>query len=116
MTQVNFIKGSMSYLILSLLEQRGKMYGYEITKTVKELSQGKIRLNEAALYPTLHQLCAEGWLDTETELVAGRLRKNYFLTSKGKKETVTEIANFKESLEALLLIFKNGWQHGIETT
>ena len=39
------------------------MHGYEITRKVEELTDGKIKLTYGALYPVLHKLENEGvWL------------------------------------------------------
>jgi len=39
------LKGTLSVIILKLLAERGKMYGYQITQLVKQLSDDKILLN-----------------------------------------------------------------------
>lgn len=80
------------------------MYGYEMTKAVKENSKGKMEITEAALYPALHKLVDEGLLEIETEKVDGRVRKYYSLTKKGKKETVAEIEALQNALDTLKLI------------
>ncbi len=69
------IKGTLKTIILKLLKENKRMYGYEITQTVKELTGGKIQLTEGALYPSLHSLEAEGILVTETEYIGKRVRK-----------------------------------------
>ena len=91
-------KGSLSTIIMKLLEENGRMYGYEITQKVKLLTQGELNITEGALYPALHKLETEGWLDVEIEKVDNRLRKYYKLTESGQKETV----NLLEELEAFI--------------
>ena len=54
------LKGTLQTILLKVLKDHGKMYGYEITQRVKELSDGRILLTEGALYPSLHKLEAEG--------------------------------------------------------
>jgi hypothetical protein len=56
------IKGTLKTIILKLLVENKRMYGYEITAKVKELTADKIQLTEGALYPTLHALEADGLL------------------------------------------------------
>lgn len=97
------IKGSLSAIILKLLEDNGRMYGYEMTKATREMSMGKIKITEAALYPALHKMVLAGILKTETENVDGRLRKYYLLTQKGKKETTKEISAMQDAIESLKL-------------
>ena len=40
------LKGSLSVMILRLLEGRDRMYGYEITQKVKELTVGEMTVTE----------------------------------------------------------------------
>jgi DNA-binding PadR family transcriptional regulator len=39
---------------MKLLEENGKMYGYEITQKVKAITAGELNITEGALYPALH--------------------------------------------------------------
>ena len=99
------IKGTLKTIILKLLEENKRMYGYEITQTVKELTGNKIQLTEGALYPTLHALEAEGLVTTETEYIGKRVRKYYSLSKEGKsksKEKVNEFADFINTMKFLL--------------
>jgi PadR family transcriptional regulator PadR len=98
-------KGSLNTIILKLLEENGRMYGYEITQKVKALTQGELNITEGALYPALHKLEAEGWLDVEVEKVDNRLRKYYKLTESGQKETanrLTELEEFIRNMQTLV--------------
>jgi PadR family transcriptional regulator PadR len=100
-----FLKGSLSTIVLKLVSREGRMYGYEITQRVRQLTDGGIKLTEGALYPTLHKLEAEGLLSTKTEIVEGRARKYYYLTEEGEKETVNrvnEAAAFIRHLQKIL--------------
>lgn len=99
------IKGTLKTIILKLLSESNKMYGYEITSKVKELSGGKIQLTEGALYPTLHALEAKGILTTEVVNVGNRIRKYYSLTPTGKSvanEKLTEFNDFIVTMTELL--------------
>ncbi len=94
-------KGSLQTIILRLLEEQDRMYGYEITQKVKALTKGELKITEGALYPALHKLEAEGLLDVEVEKVGNRLRKYYKLTEQGSKETVNRLAEMKEFLKTM---------------
>lgn len=89
-------KGSLTTIILKLLEDGVRMYGYEITQKVKEITQGELNITEGALYPALHKLEAEGWLEVEVEKVDNRVRKYYKLTESGQTETVDRLAEMQE--------------------
>ncbi|MBK7965129.1 MAG: PadR family transcriptional regulator [Bacteroidetes bacterium] len=99
------IKGTLKTIILKLLKDNKRMYGYEITQRVKELTHDRIQLTEGALYPSLHALEADGILTTETEYIGKRVRKYYSLSAKGKtvtKEKISEFADFMNTMKFLL--------------
>jgi PadR family transcriptional regulator, regulatory protein PadR len=101
----DLIKGTLQTIILKLLEQNKRMYGYEITQRVKELTKGKIEITEGALYPTLHKLEAAGILRTEKKFIGKRVRKYYTLTKAGTSvvtEKVNELADFLSTIRILL--------------
>lgn len=81
------------------------MYGYEITRKVKELTDNKIQITEGALYPTLHALENDGVVTTEVVNIGKRVRKYYKLTPSGKNnamEKVNEFADFIQTMKFLL--------------
>ncbi len=99
------IKGTLKTIILNLLKDGGKMYGYEITQKVKNLTSDKIKITEGALYPTLHALEKHGDLTTEKVYIGKRARKYYMLTDQGKQtvhERLTELADFMNTMKYLL--------------
>ncbi len=102
------LKGTLQTIVLSLLAEKERMYGYEITQHVKEKTAGQIQLTEGALYPTLHKLEAEGFLTTEKVSIGKRVRKYYSLTENGNKqanEKVNEFRRFSETMNDLLNSF-----------
>jgi PadR family transcriptional regulator, regulatory protein PadR len=101
------LKGTLQTIVLKVLKDHGKTYGYEITQRVKELSDGQIQLTEGALYPTLHRLEGEGLLKTEKVMIGNRVRKYYVLTPTGKStanERVTEFAEFIKTMSNVLQV------------
>ncbi len=99
MKNPSLYKGSLNTIIMKLLEENGRMYGYEITQKVKAITQGELNITEGALYPALHKLEAEGLLEVEIEKVDNRLRKYYKLTENGSKETVNRLAELEEFIK-----------------
>lgn len=59
MHSTELLKGTLQTIILKLLQDNGKMYGYEITQKVKDSSEQSIVLTEGALYPALHKMEAK---------------------------------------------------------
>lgn len=105
MSNSKLYKGSLSTIILQLLSKEDKMYGYEMTQRVKELTKGELNITEGALYPALHKLEAEGLLEVEMKKVDNRLRKYYKLTQTGTTESVSkleELERFMQTMNGLI--------------
>jgi DNA-binding PadR family transcriptional regulator len=102
-------KGSLNTIILKLLETQDKMYGYEITQKVKELTKGELKITEGALYPALHKLEADGLLEVEVVRVDNRLRKYYKLTESGQKETVNRLAELEDFIRNMEYLLNPKW-------
>lgn len=105
MSSKELLKGSLATIILRLLAERGKMYGYEITQEVKRLTDDRIVISEGALYPNLHKLEKEGLVITERVYIGKRVRKYYTLTEKGAgvaSERVNSLMEFIQTLTTLL--------------
>lgn len=105
MNTTELLKGTLTTIILKLLADGGKMYGYEITQKVKELSNEKILLKEGSLYPALHKLLHDGLLEVETVHIGKRVRKYYRLTQQGyiqKKAQSEELQEFMQTIQQLI--------------
>lgn len=106
MASNDLLKGMLKPIILKLLLEKGKMYGYEITQLVKEISEGEIELTFGALYPILHKLEQEGIVKTESEVINNRNRIYYSITKTGNSHAKEKIAELEEMLKTLKIFFK----------
>ncbi|QYJ67942.1 PadR family transcriptional regulator [Flavobacterium litorale] len=100
-------KGTLQPIILKLISESDKMYGYEITQKVKELTKGKIDISEGALYPILHKMEADKVLDTEKVYIGKRVRKYYKITQSGKKVALEITNELNDFIGTLSLIFND---------
>jgi len=97
MISKDLLKGTLKTIVLKLLEEKGRMYGYEITQEVERLTEGKVQLSWGALYPALHKLEADKLITSEEESIGKRVRKYYRLTESGTsaaKEKIREFIDF----------------------
>lgn len=105
--QINkeLLKGSTSILILSLLD-RQSMYGYQMIKEIENKSSGVFKFKEGTLYPILHSLESEGFIESYWDESEGkRKRKYYQITKKGKghvKEKQQEWTTFRSAVDKVL--------------
>ena len=78
--KVNTIKNGTIELVLLLLLQTNKKYGYQLAQEMSELSNGKYELKEATMYPTLYR-----YLDFEQVKVGVRRTRVYYsITESGR--------------------------------
>lgn len=98
-------KGTLKPIILKLLSQHDKMYGYEITQKVKALTEGKIDISEGALYPILHKLESNKILKTEKVYIGKRVRKYYSVTKSGQQIIADQTDQMNDFIKTLSLIF-----------
>ncbi len=98
-------KGTLQNIILKLLAKEVKMYGYQLTQRVKELTAGELEMTEGALYPLLHKLESDDIIYSEMQNVNGRDRKYYLLTEKGKRQQISQEEEMKSYLFNLQTIF-----------
>lgn len=78
------LKGFIDIILLSLLKNRD-MYGYELSNTIKKLSNNQFSIGEGTLYPALKRLEENNyinsyWVKIEQKLVK---RKYYKITPDG---------------------------------
>lgn len=100
-----FLNGTLNTIVLALLRENGKMYGYEICQLTKDKTNKKILLTEGAIYPTLHRLEKEGTIISSKEKVNGRTRKYYAINEKSLEDVDSQIdllSQFTGHLRTLL--------------
>lgn len=102
-----FIKGTLSMLIVSLLSRR-PMYGYEIASTVAAETGNIFELKAGSLYPSLHNLEKEGlvrgvWEGDDTM----RQRKYYHITKAGKAYLARKHDAWQQVTQAINTVLEN---------
>jgi DNA-binding PadR family transcriptional regulator len=102
------LKGTLSTIILNLLAENGRMYGYEIFQRVKELSDDKIVLKDGSLYPALQKMTRDGLLTFQEEYIGKRVRKYYSITPIGESKNALALAELKDFMATLnKIVFSN---------
>jgi PadR family transcriptional regulator PadR len=84
------VAASTKPLLLSVLKN-GESYGYQIIKRMKLLSEGRLGWSFGMLYPVLHRLEKDGFVQSRWKAAeGGRLRKYYRLTPAGLRDLESE--------------------------
>lgn len=63
---------------------------------IAELRRHGYRLGPGTLYPMLHSLAENGYLDADSEVIRGKRRKNYRITKKGGRLMIRARARLRE--------------------
>ena len=83
-------------LVLAILDY-GPRHGYGISRALKERSADLLKLGEGQLYPILHALQEEGWIEGEWQMQDGDPPKRvYSITPAGRKELAARTKKWKE--------------------
>ena len=102
----NNIKHVTIELVLLLLLQSGKKYGYQLAQELSEHTSSQYELKETTMYPTLYRLNQNGYLDSEQVKVGERrTRVYYYITDSGRQylqELLTEYKLISGAIEQLL--------------
>ena len=102
MTQdLEFKRGAIELLILKTLSW-GPTHGYSVARAIRERSDGAFLIEEGALYPALHRLERQGWIESEWGLSENnRKAKFYQLTARGRAQLRAELATWKRYTDAV---------------
>ncbi len=96
-----FKKGGVQLCIIALLS-KGKKYGFQIIKELREKSEGYFDLKEGTLYPALHRLEKRGYLKSEWVTEEDRPpRKYYVLTKAGKEVLKSASSEWQQMVESM---------------
>lgn len=96
----SFFKTEM--LFLKIIEEKD-CYGYEITHSIKERTNGEIDIKEGSMYPILYRLEELGYISSKKELVGKRMTRIYYhLEPTGRNISIKYISSFKKWLTLLM--------------
>ena len=88
--KLDLLQGTLDLLILRTL-QTGPQHGWAVSERIQLISQDVLQVNQGSLYPALHRLEHQGWIEAEwgvSEL--GRRARFYRLTAAGRKQLTRE--------------------------
>jgi len=95
------VAASTKPMILSLLA-KGESYGYQIIQNVKGMTRGQLDWSDGMLYPVLHRLEKDGFIDAHWMISEeGRRRKYYRITQPGRQELERDMRQWMSVHEAL---------------
>jgi PadR family transcriptional regulator, regulatory protein PadR len=102
----DLVQGTLDLLILKTVALE-PMHGWAVAQRIRQVSGNVLQVNQGALYPALHRLEQQGWIQAEWgESENNRRAKYYSLTKAGKKYLQKEEANWQRLSTAIGLVLK----------
>jgi len=104
--KTDLLQGTLDMLILRVLS-RGEMHGWGIADRIAQLSRSVLSVGEGSLYPALHRLEDQGWIESEWGTSDNnRKAKFYRLTKAGRKQLDVEAETWDRLTGAIAAIMK----------
>ncbi len=102
----DLIQGTLDLLLLRTLAM-GPVHGWAIAKRIQQMSKDVLQVQQGSLYPALHRLEHQGWIEAETRVTeSGRSARFYMLTRAGKKQLARELDQWDRLSHALNLVLR----------
>jgi PadR family transcriptional regulator PadR len=102
----DLLQGTLDMLILQTLALE-PMHGWGISQRIQQISRDVLRVNQGSLYPALHRLEQQGWIDAEWDASDNnRQAKYYRLTRTGRKQLLEERENWARMTDAVTRILQ----------
>jgi transcriptional regulator len=100
------VQGTLPLIILRILNA-GPNHGFAIARRIELISKDVIRAEEGSLYPALHRMELDGWIDAEWGVTGKNRRAKYYkLTTRGRKQLKNETARWNAISEAMTAILQ----------
>ena len=104
--KVDILQGTLDLLILQTL-QWGPQHGHGIGQAIRAKSDDVLQVEHGSLYPALHRLHREGWIEADWGVTENKQRaKFYRLTAAGKKQLVREEAKWKLFVKSMARVMR----------
>jgi PadR family transcriptional regulator, regulatory protein PadR len=100
----SLVKGTLDLLVLRTLELQ-PLHGAAIAERIFQTTRGTFQVKAGSLFPALHRLEQDGWIEGEWEMPArGRRIKSYRLTREGRRHLAAEKATWQRIVTAMGLV------------
>ena len=97
----DLLPGTLDLLILRML-QKEALHGWAISERIQAISEDVLQINQGSLYPALHRLEHQGWLEAEWKVSElGRRAKYYRLTTSGRRRLTVEAREWERMSNAI---------------
>ena len=100
-SRLELLQGTLDMMILRTLVWRAE-HGHGIGQAIRASSQDVLQIERGSLYPALHRLERQGWIESEWKVTENKQRAKYYrLTRAGRKQLASEESRWKQMVEAV---------------
>jgi PadR family transcriptional regulator PadR len=104
--RIELLQGTLDMLILRTL-QWGPQHGHGIGVAISTLSEDALQIDHGSLYPALHRLERQGWIDAEWKTTENKQRAKYYrLTRTGKRQLLVAESKWSLLIDAIARVRK----------
>ena len=104
--RIELMQGALDLLVLQVL-QWGPEHGHGIGQAIRQRSEDALQVEHGSLYPALHRLEKQGWLESEWKMSEANRRARYYkLTPKGRRRLLAEQSRWKQLVRAVARTMK----------
>src|ERR687887_2208377 len=97
----DLVQGTLDLLILKVIANE-PMHGWAIAQRIRQMSNDVLQVGQGSLYPALHKLEQQGWIQAEWgESENNRRGKKYSLTREGRRALKQEAAQWERLSAAI---------------
>ena len=102
----DLLPGTLDLLILRTL-QSDSLHGWAISERIQQVSQDVLQIGQGSLYPSLHRLEHQGWIEAEWRVSElGRRAKYYRITTSGRRQLAIEAGDWERMATAIGRVMK----------
>ncbi len=105
-TDLDLLQGTLDLLVLKTLSW-GPRHGYAVAAWIRQVTAGRLDIEEGALYTALHRLEQRRLLEAEWGLSENNRRAKYYqLTALGRKQLKAKTALWGEYAGAVFKVLR----------
>jgi len=102
----DLVQGTLDLLILKIIALE-PMHGWAIAQRIHQMSNEVLQVGQSALYPALHKLEQQGWIEAEWKVSENNRRAKYYsLTPAGRQALDKEAVQWERLSAAISLIVR----------
>ena len=102
----DLVQGTLDLLILKTVALE-PMHGWAVGQRIQQISNGVLQVQQGSLYPALHRLEQQGWIQAEWgDSENNRRAKYYRLTARGRTQLHVETTKWDKLAGAIARILR----------